>query len=470
MSDTKQKDHLSIVIVGHVDAGKSTTTGHLLFKLGGISQREMDKLQAEADLLGKSSFAFAFYMDKNKEERERGVTINITVKCFNTDSKYYTIIDAPGHRDFVKNMITGTSQADVALLLVPAERGGFETSIARGDHATGTVQGQTRQHARICKLLGVEQMIVGVNKMDSAEYSEERFNEIKDEVSKMLEEIGYKADRIPFIPFSGYSGENLTTPCDKMPWYKGFTVVNGPKSTVSGHTLVDALDRVPRVPKIDMDAPPMMPVGDIITSIPGAPCIVTGRTQGVFRKGDVVRFLPSGATGKCFSFEMHHKAYESTEPGQNVGINVKGLEKTNMPKRGDVMLLDNPSRYKDASGKECFGTVESMKVAVCVQEHPGQLKAGFCPSLHIRTAKFPGKMTELHWKQGKKSTGNVKMDNPEFLETNDLAEVTFVPQMPTYATSFEYDKNFGRVAIMDSNQLVMLGKVVSVTYKPFVSK
>jgi elongation factor 1-alpha len=409
-------------------------------------------------------------MDKCKEERERGVTINCAIKSFNTDSKYYTIIDAPGHRDFVKNMITGTSQADVALLMVPADRGGFETAIAKGDRSTGTIQGQTRAHAHICKLLGVEQMIVGINKMDSADYSEERFNEIKNEVSKMLESIGYKADRIPFFPFSGYSGENLITPCDKMPWYKGFTVVNGPKSTVSGHTLVDALDRVPRLPKVDLNAPPMMPVSEIL-NIKGVGNIITGRTSGVFRKGDVVRFLPSGATGKCFSFEMHHEPYDNTEPGQNVGVNIKGLLKdTNMPKRGDVMLLDNPSRYKDALGKECFGTVESMKVAISVQDHPGQLKKGFCPSLAIRTAKAPGKMTEIHWKLGKKTTAGVKVDNPEFLEMGDMAEVTFEPQMPLYATSFEFDKAYGRVAVMDSNSLVMLGKVVSVTYKPFVAK
>ncbi|EER01432.1 elongation factor Tu, putative, partial [Perkinsus marinus ATCC 50983] len=166
MAATGEKTHMSIVICGHVDSGKSTTTGRLLFELGGVSEREMEKLKAEADRLGKSSFAFAFYMDRQKEERERGVTIACTTKEFFTETWHYTVIDAPGHRDFIKNMITGASQADVALLMVPAD-GNFGTAIARGNHKAGEIQGQTRQHARLINLLGVKQLVVGVNKMDS---------------------------------------------------------------------------------------------------------------------------------------------------------------------------------------------------------------------------------------------------------------------------------------------------------------
>ena len=181
------KQHISIVVTGHVDAGKSTTTGHLLFKLGGISQRELDKLQTKADELGKSSFAFAFYMDTCKEEQARGVTIQCNTKEFFTDSYHYTIVDAPGHRDYVNNMITGAGQADAALILVPAEKGGFEAAIAKGNRATGEVEGQTRQHARLLSLLGVEQLVVGINKMDSCDWSETRYNEIKEEMTKMIQ-------------------------------------------------------------------------------------------------------------------------------------------------------------------------------------------------------------------------------------------------------------------------------------------
>jgi elongation factor 1-alpha len=223
---SKEKKHLGLVIVGHVDAGKSTTTGHLLFELGGLSDRELTKLKAEADAVGKGSFAFAFYMDKSKDERARGVTISCTTKEFFTEKYHYTIIDAPGHRDFIKNMISGASQADVALLMVPSNKGGFETSIQKGNHKKSEIQGQTRQHARLLHLLGVEQVIVGVNKMDdkSVNYSKDRFIEIKEEVSKMLSKIGFKVKKIPFIPMSGFKGDNLTKPSENMKWYKGFEV------------------------------------------------------------------------------------------------------------------------------------------------------------------------------------------------------------------------------------------------------
>jgi len=223
----KGKKHLGIVVVGHVDAGKSTTTGHLMFKLGGLDERTMTKLQAEADAVGKGSFAFAFFMDKSKDERARGVTIACTTKEFFTDKYHYTIIDAPGHRDFIKNMISGASQADVALLMVPANKGGFETSIQKGNHKKGEVQGQTRQHARLLHLLGVEQVIVGVNKMDSTKpkpYSEDRFKEINKEVKKMLTKIGFKTKKIPFVPMSGFQGDNLIEESTNMDWYKGFKV------------------------------------------------------------------------------------------------------------------------------------------------------------------------------------------------------------------------------------------------------
>jgi len=201
-----------------------------------------EKLKKEAEAQGKASFAFAFFMDKSKDERARGVTIACTTKEFFTDKYHYTIIDAPGHRDFIKNMISGASQADVALLMVPANRGGFETSIQKGNHKKGEVQGQTRQHARLLHLLGVEQIICGINKMDdkSVGYAQDRYKEIKSEVSKMLTKIGFKTKKIPFIPMSGWQGDNLVDKTTNMDWYKGFKV-KPKKKEVTGWTLVDAL-------------------------------------------------------------------------------------------------------------------------------------------------------------------------------------------------------------------------------------
>ncbi len=458
MSDTKE--HISMVVCGHVDAGKSTTTGHLIFKLGGISQREMDKLQVEADQQGKSSFAFAYYMDKDKAERERGVTINCTTKEFFTDSYHYTIVDAPGHRDYVKNMITGAGCADVALLLVPAESGGFESAIAKGDHTTGEVQGQTRQHARLLGLLGIEKIIVGINKMDSCNWSEQRFNEIKEEMTKMLQQAGFKTKQVPFIPYSGYAGENLVEPTDKMPWYNGWKANINKDTVVEGVTLHDALEKFVKPPKRFPEKSLRVPINGIY-KIKGVGDVITGRIeQGTLNAGDVVRVVPRGLNNlKVFTIEMHHKTWANAKPGDNVGMNIKGMDKANMPKVGDVISLQT----------DILKPVESFTVQVAVQEHPGQLKPGFSPCVHVRTAKSACKMSKIVWKMGKK-TGNEKIDNPPFLERGETAEIEFIPQQPIYLETFENCPGLGRVAVMDSNQLVMLGKVIDVKYGEYKKK
>ncbi len=336
-----EKKHLSLVVCGHVDAGKSTTTGHLIFKLGGVSAREMEKLQQEATNNNMSSFAFAYYMDRDKAERERGVTINCTTKEFYTDSYHFTIVDAPGHKDYIKNMITGAGCADVALLLVPAEKGGFETAIQKGDHKNNVIQGQTRQHARLLSLLGIEQLIVGINKMDSCDWSEERYNEIKDEMSKMIQQAGFKPRRVPFIPYSGFHGENLIKETDKMPWYKGWKANISKDEVAEGKTLYDALEKLARPPKRADSKMVRVPINGIY-QIKGVGDVITGRIeQGVLKPNDVIGVVPRNLSGlKVFSIEMHHKMVPQALPGDNVGINVKGLDKKNMPKVGDVIYIE----------------------------------------------------------------------------------------------------------------------------------
>ena len=451
---SQEKEHISLVVCGHVDAGKSTSTGHLIFKLGGISQREMEKLQAEADAQGKSSFAFAYYMDKGKQERERGVTIECTTKEFFTDTYHYTIVDAPGHRDYVKNMITGAGTADVALLLVPAE--GFETAIAKGDRATGEIQGQTRQHARLLGLLGIEKLIVGVNKMDAVNWNEDRFNEIKEEMTKMIQSAGFKPKQVPFIPYSGFQGENLIDPTDKMPWYKGWSANVTKTEVVNGMTIYDALEKLARPPKRNHEGALRIPINGIY-KIKGVGDVITGRIeQGTLNAGETISICPRELNNlKVFSIEMHHKTWPSAKPGDNVGMNIKGLDKTKMPKVGDVIYVPKQGELK---------AVKSFIAQVVVQEHPGQLKPGFSPCVYVRTAKSACKMNKINWKMGKK-TGNQQLDNPPFLEMGESAEVEFIPQQPIYLESFDTCQGLGRIAIMDSNQLVMLGKVMSVEYK-----
>jgi len=469
----KKKKHLGIVIVGHVDAGKSTTTGRLLFELGGLDDRTLTKLKAEAEAQGKASFAFAFFMDKSKDERARGVTISCTTKEFYTDNYHYTIIDAPGHRDFIKNMISGAAQADVALLMVPANKGGFETSIQKGNHKKGEVQGQTRQHARLLHLLGVDQVIVGINKMDdkSVGYKEERYKEIEGEVNKMLTKIGFKTKKIPFIPISGWKGDNLLEKSDNMKWWKGFKV-KVKKEKVEGTTLLDALNKVATVPKRPSKLPLRMPVSGVY-KIKGVGDVITGRIeQGKLKPGHEVAFSPTECGGKCFSIEMHHKNVESAKPGDNVGVNVKGLKKENMPKCGDVMYIKG-----EDGDKKPPKAVTEFTAAVFVQDHPGQLRAavpnpkekgeykgGFTPSIHVRTAKSPCQLVKINWKKGK-STAGQKVPNPKFIEAGDEAEVVMRPRMPFTVDAYDSCKPLGRMAAMDSNSLIMLGRIQAVVQK-----
>merc|ERR1712196_283351 len=299
------KTHLSLVVCGHVDAGKSTTTGHLLFELGGISEREMEKLKEKAAQLGKSSFSFAFYLDTQKDERERGVTISCTTKEFFTDKYHYTIIDAPGHRDFIKNMISGAGQADVALLMVPADKGGFEKAVAKGNRATGEIEGQTRQHSRLINLLGVEKVIVGINKMDNTSptpYLQSRFDEIAGEELVMLKTAGYKEDKIkkefPFIPISGWEGDNLVKETEKMPWYKGIDlVIDG--ANIHVDTLKDCFNDACFPPKRTDEAAMRTCVSGVY-KIKGVGDVITGRVeQGAIIKESKVKFTPSDGKMPC---------------------------------------------------------------------------------------------------------------------------------------------------------------------------
>jgi elongation factor 1-alpha len=456
-----EKEHVSVVICGHVDAGKSTTTGHLIFSLGGIEQREMDKLKAEADALGKGSFAFAFYMDKQKEERERGVTIACTTKEFFTETKHYTVIDAPGHRDFIKNMITGASQADVAVLMVPAD-GNFAAAIARGNHKAGEVQGQTRQHSLLINLLGVQQMIVGVNKMDCdvAKYGEERFKEVKDEMVNMLLRVGWKKDKvakeIPVIPISGWMGDNLIKKSEKMAWWKGVDVIVPSKDNAKIHidTLVDALDKMVTTPKRDESKKMRTPISGVY-KIKGVGDVLTGRVeQGVVKPNEEVIFLPLGVPGKVFSVEMHKKSVPMAHAGDNVGLNIKGLTKDAMPRAGDVMIH---------KGDDTLKKTKNFVAQVQVLNHPGELKVGYTPICFVRTGRSAVKMTEITWKIGKE-TGGQKAESPNSLKANEMAQVNFEPQQPFVCDGFKQCEGLGRCAIMEGGTVVMLGKIIKVEF------
>jgi elongation factor 1-alpha len=456
MASSSEKQHVSVVVCGHVDAGKSSFTGRLLYDLGGIPEREMVKLREEADVLGKSSFAFAFYLDRTKEERSRGITIACTTKEFFTENYHYTIVDAPGHRDYIRNMISGSSQVDLAIIMVPAD-GNFITSIAKGDPKAGEVQGQTRQHARLINLLGVKQVIVCVNKMDCdvANYSQDRFNEVRSETIDMLAKVGFKKDTItstiPIIPISGYQGENLLSKSEKMPWWDGVEVSRLDGQKVKVTTVLDALNNFAIIPPRNMEAPLRVPINGVY-KIKGVGDVLAGRVeQGKINPGDEVVFLPTHTSatpcaGKVFSVEMHHKSVPFAGPGDNVGMSIKGLEKTNMPRTGDVMILK-----KDLSLKRC----KRFTAQVQVLEHPGELKVGYTPIACVRTAHCAVRLAEIKWKMGKE-TGGKKVNGPVSIKTNEAAEVVFEPQQPFVVDTYSNCEGLGRVAIMEGNSVQML--------------
>merc|ERR1711908_33343 len=381
-----EKTHMSVVICGHVDSGKSTTTGRLLFELGGIPEREMTKLKEEAERIGKGSFAFAFYMDTQKDERERGVTIKCATKEFFTDKYHYSVIDAPGHRDFIKNMISGAAQADVGVLMVPSD-GNFTTAIQKGDHKQGIVQGQTRQHARLINLLGVKQLVCGVNKMDCdvAKYSEARYTEIRDEMKSMLIKVGWPKGfvekKVPVVRISGWCGDNLLSKSDNMPWWKGQKVKISKEKAMVVTTLKDALNDFVQEAKRDDDKPMRLPVSGVY-KIKGVGDVLTGRIeQGAVKPGEEVLFLPT------------HTASTAC-PGKI--FTVKNLNKENMPRVGDVMI------YKSDSS---ISTSENFTANVQVLDIPGSLKCGYSPIGHVRCGRAACRMVQITRRMGKDTGG-----------------------------------------------------------------
>jgi len=446
------KGHINIVVIGHVDSGKSTTTGHLIYKSGGIDKRVIEKFEKEAAEKGKGSFKYAWVMDKLKAERERGITIDIALWKFETNKYMVTIIDAPGHRDFIKNMITGTSQADCAVLIVAAGTGEFEAGISKN--------GQTREHALLSYTLGVKQMIVAVNKMDSTEpkYSGDRFNEIVKEVSTYLKKVGYNPKGVPFIPISGWCGDNMMEASTNMTWYKGWERIEGKDKKISGKTLIEALDNI-TPPKRPTDKPLRLPLQDVY-KIGGIGTVPVGRVEtGIIKPGIVCTFAPSGLTTEVKSVEMHHQAMEEALPGDNVGFNVKNVSVKEI-KRGNVA-----GNSKDDPPK----AAENFTAQVIILNHPGQINAGYAPVLDCHTAHIACKFQELKEKIDRRS-GKKLEDNPKFVKSGDAAIAVLAPQKPMCVEAFSSYPPLGRFAVRDMRQTVAVGVIKSVVKKEVAGK
>ncbi|CAI2367900.1 unnamed protein product [Moneuplotes crassus] len=433
--ERKEKDHLNLVVIGHVDSGKSTTTGHLIYKLGGIDERTLAKLEEKALELNKASFKYAFVLDNLKAEQERGITINCALRQFDTPSRSYTIIDAPGHKDFIKNMITGTSQADAAVLIIAAKKGEFEDGFSR--------EGSTKDHALLAYTMGIKQAIVAINKMDTIDYDEERFNEIVENVSDHLGKIGYKKGNVKYIPISGFDGDNMMEQSENLPWFKG-------------PTLTEALDEF-KVPKRPIKKPLRIPIQDVY-KIAGIGTVPVGRVEtGVLKRGMEVQFT-TGATSEVKSLEAHHNKLEEAEPGLNVGFNVR-LEAKEI-KAGHVCGDAKNDPPKNA---------ESFIAQVIVMNHPGHIKAGYQPVLDIHTAHVATKFKTLLSKNEAR-TGKLIEEAPKFLKNGESGIVELVPTKPLCVEEFSKYAALGRFVIRDMKRTVAVGVIQEVIHKKETKK
>jgi len=432
MSKT-EKPHLNLIVIGHVDHGKSTTVGHLFYLTGTIDERTKKTYEEEAKALGKETFKFAWVLDKLKEERERGLTIDLAFLKFETPKYFFTVIDAPGHRDFVKNMITGASQADAAFLFVSAKRGEFEAGIGTG--------GQTREHAFLAFTLGIGQLVVAINKMDDASvnWSQERYEEVKNEISRMLKIVGFKVEKIPFVPTSGWTGDNLMKPSEKMPWYKG-------------PTLFGALDKF-EVPPKPIKKPLRLPVQDVYT-ITGVGTVPVGRVEtGVLKEGDTLVFMPSNVKGEVKSIETHHVRMPKAEPGDNIGFNIRGIAQKDI-RRGDV--AGHPDKPPTVA-KEFIGQI-------IVIYHPTAIAAGYSPVLHSHTSQAACRFVELIKKLDPR-TGQTVEEKPAFLKTGDGAIVRLEPLQPIAVEAYSDFPELGRFAVRDMGTTVAAGVIKEITKK-----
>ena len=441
--EKKQKEKLTLVFNGHVDCGKSTTAGHLYTQLEKYTERTLQKFEVDSLSIGKGSFKYAWFFDRLKEERERALTIDMHVRSFSTENFDFTVIDTPGHRCFVKNMITGASQGDVSLLVVSAQQGEFEVGIDSG--------GQTREHALITFTFGVKQLIVLVNKMDSVmvKYSEERFNHVKLEVSKLLKTIGYNPSNVVFIPISGWVGENLTKKSPNMTWYKG-------------PTLLEALNNLsPRKQQEQAAQQPLRFIIRDVFKVSGIGIVPVGRVvSGRVKPGMEVNFAPHEEhfSGKIFSIERHHCAQEEGVVGDQLGLNL--LQKClsfhyRELKRGDV--IGNVSHDPP---KPC----ESFEARVIILNHPGKIFEGYTPIMYCHGGNVPCKIEQIIAKIDKK-TGKTLQERPQFIKKGESALVRMVPMGSFCVEKYSEYGPLGRFLCRDLNCVVLVGVVNSVVKK-----
>ncbi len=431
MSASK-KPHLNMIVTGHIDNGKSTTMGHLLLDLGLVDERTIASHAAESEKHGKGdTFKYAWVMDNIKDERERGITIDLAFAKFESAKYFFTLIDAPGHRDFIKNMITGASEADCAILVLSAKEGETDTAVAPG--------GQAREHAFLLRTLGVGQVIVAINKMDDSNYSEQAFKVAKEKAEILIKSVGYKLENVPIIPVSGWKGDNLVKKSENMKWW-------------TGKTMLETFDDF-KLPEKPTGKPLRIPIQDVYT-ITGVGTVPVGRVEtGTVKAGQKIIVMPAGVVGEIKTIETHHTQMESAEAGDNIGFNLRGVDKKDI-KRGDVIgTPDSPPNV-----------AKEFRAQIIVIHHPTALAPGYTPVMHAHTAQVAATIVAFEAKINPQ-TGATEEKDPKFLKAGDSAIVRIRPVRPIAIETFQDFPELGRFALRDMGATIAAGVVKDITEK-----
>lgn len=425
------KPLLNLVVIGHVDAGKSTLMGHLLYLLGNVNKRTMHKYEQESKKAGKASFAYAWVLDETGEERDRGVTMDVGMTKFETDSKVVTLMDAPGHKDFIPNMITGAAQADVAVLVVDASRGEFEAGFEAG--------GQTREHALLVRSLGVTQLAVAVNKMDQVNWQQERFQEIVSKLGHFLKQAGFKDSDVFYIPTSGLSGENLASRSS----------VSQLTSWFSGPSLVEQIDAF-KAPQRSVDQPFRLCVSDVFKD-QGSGFCVTGKIEaGFIQTGDKILAMPPNETCTVKGISLHDEALDWAAAGDHVSLTVTGM---------DIIKINVGCVFCDP--REPIRVCSRFRARVLLFNIEVPITQGFPVLLHYQTVSEPATIKKLisvlH-----KSSGEILKKKPKCLTKGMNAVVEVQTQRPVSLELYKDYKELGRFMLRYVGSTIAAGVVTEI--------
>ncbi|XP_021105202.1 HBS1-like protein isoform X2 [Heterocephalus glaber] len=425
------KHLLNLVVIGHVDAGKSTLMGHMLYLLGNVNKRTMHKYEQESKKAGKASFAYAWVLDETGEERERGVTMDVGMTKFETATKVITLMDAPGHKDFIPNMITGAAQADVAVLVVDASRGEFEAGFETG--------GQTREHGLLVRSLGVTQLAVAVNKMDQVNWQLERFQEITGKLGHFLKQAGFKESDVAFIPTSGLSGENLITRSqlnELTKWYKGLC-------------LLEQIDSF-KPPQRSIDKPFRLCVSDVFKD-QGSGFCVTGKIEaGYIQTGDRLLAMPPNETCTAKGITLHDEPVDWAAAGDHVSLTLVGI---------DIIKINVGCIF--CGPKEPIKACTRFRARILIFNIEIPITKGFPVLLHYQTVSEPAVIKRLISVLNK-STGEVTKKKPKLLTKGQNALVELQTQRPVALELYKDFKELGRFMLRYSGSTIAAGVVMEI--------